>query len=262
MKICLSSRQQAEYLHKADEIKVASRDHKIIPELAEKYPNADIILVFEPGVEVDITHQNLRDYQILSKGKFIICINTLDPETLGLYQELGIKYYWGYEITTAYEMEALKLAGVCYARVGAPLFFNTDYLASCGIPVRVSPNLAHGGYMPHADGVNGSWIRPEDLSLYETSIAAIEFEGIDLSAERALFRIYWEQKHWPGELSMIITNLNHSGLNRMLDTEISEARLNCRQRCAEGGSCRICWRALDLANADKIRTYAESQGLL
>ena len=38
MKVCVSSRQQAEYMRKADEIRVASRDHRIIPDLAEKYP--------------------------------------------------------------------------------------------------------------------------------------------------------------------------------------------------------------------------------
>ena len=43
MKVCLSSRQQHEYLLKADEIRVSARDHKAIPELAEKYPEAEWI---------------------------------------------------------------------------------------------------------------------------------------------------------------------------------------------------------------------------
>jgi hypothetical protein len=83
-----------------------------------------------------------------------------------------------------------------------------------------------------------------------------------LSAERALFRIYSEQKKWPGELKMIITNLGHDGYNRMLDSELTTARMHCRQKCAAKGSCQLCWRALRLADPDKIRSYAEEQGLI
>jgi hypothetical protein len=47
-------------MRKADEIRVASRDHRIIPDLAEKYPEADIILELEPGADADIPHETLR----------------------------------------------------------------------------------------------------------------------------------------------------------------------------------------------------------
>jgi hypothetical protein len=100
------------------------------------------------------------------------------------------------------------------------------------------------------------------LEQYEPIIGAIEFLGVELSAERALFRIYSEQKKWPGELKMIITNLGHDGYNRMLDSELTTARMHCRQKCAAKGSCQLCWRALRLADPDKIRSYAEEQGLI
>ena len=44
MKYCLSSRNQRDYLSKADEIKVEYRDRKEIPDLFERYPEATIIL--------------------------------------------------------------------------------------------------------------------------------------------------------------------------------------------------------------------------
>lgn len=44
MKYCLSSRQTAEYLAKADEIKVEYRDRESIIDLSNKYPNKTIIL--------------------------------------------------------------------------------------------------------------------------------------------------------------------------------------------------------------------------
>ena len=263
MKVCVSSRQQAEYMRKADEIRVASRDHRIIPDLAEKYPEADIILELEPGADADIPHEILREYDILCRKKFIVCLNDISPETLAFYHDNDIRYFWGYSITTPYELESLsKFTKVCYVRVGAPLFFDVDLIAKYGIPVRHAPNVAHFGYLPQADGVNGTWIRPEDLALYEPIIGAIEFLGVELSAERALFRIYTEQKKWPGELKMIITNLGHDGYNRMLDSELTTARMHCRQKCAAKGSCQLCWRALRLADPEKIRNYAEEQGLI
>ena len=44
MKYCLSSRQSAEYLQKADEIKVLYRDIEQIYDLMDKYENKNIIL--------------------------------------------------------------------------------------------------------------------------------------------------------------------------------------------------------------------------
>ena len=45
MKYCLNSRQNKEYLDKADEIKVEYRDRDFIFELCEKYPEKTIILI-------------------------------------------------------------------------------------------------------------------------------------------------------------------------------------------------------------------------
>ena len=75
---------------KADEIRVASRDHRIIPDLAEKYPEADIILEFEPGADADISHETLREYDILCRKKFIVCLNDISPETLAFYHDNDI----------------------------------------------------------------------------------------------------------------------------------------------------------------------------
>lgn len=49
MKFALSCRQSPAYLEKADQIIVEFRDRKIIPDLAEKYPKKDIILVQHYG---------------------------------------------------------------------------------------------------------------------------------------------------------------------------------------------------------------------
>lgn len=53
MKFCLSSRNNYEYLKKADEIKVEYRDRKIIPDLYEDFQKANIILLCIKDEEMD-----------------------------------------------------------------------------------------------------------------------------------------------------------------------------------------------------------------
>ena len=55
MKFALSCRQSPAYLEKADQIIVEFRDRKAIPDMAEKYPDKDIILVQHYGEVLEHT---------------------------------------------------------------------------------------------------------------------------------------------------------------------------------------------------------------
>jgi hypothetical protein len=127
-----------------------------------------------------------------------------------------------------------------------------------GIPIRAVPNIAHDGYLPRADGICGQWIRPEDIDMYEEYVDAVEFGGVELSKERALYRIYHDEKNWPGDINMIITNFNHAGVNRLLPQGVlAERRMICGQRCQSGGACRLCNRYVAMAQEDIMRKLAE-----
>lgn len=257
MKFCLRGRQIASYLKKADEIYIEYRDRKAIPDYAKKYPNATLTLEIPPHTEWDLAE--LKDYAILSRSKLKLCVPEMSDSRLDSLREAGIPYFWGYAITSAYELYSLIAAGVCEARITAPLFFQTDVLRKCGIPIRVTANVAHDGYIPTTDGVIGSWIRPEDLNLYEGAITTIEFADCDNSKEQALYRIYAEQHAWPGKVNMIISNINDDvAYNRMLPEDFTKARLNCGQRCMSGSACRLCYRYLSLANPDLLKGYLEA----
>lgn len=260
MKFCLSSRQQAEYLHKADEIKFYYRDRKAIPDFFEKYPTATIILVHS-NHDDEINWNEISNYNILSQEKFIICVDTIDDCIAAKAQ--NIPFYHNAGVKTAYELRALKELGVCYALIDAPLFFNMDLVKSIDVPVRAVPNLALKDGLPRDNGIVGTWIRPEDLGIYEDYIAAIEFEDFTedrekyYQKERAMFRIYAEQKHWPGNLNMLVTGLNFSALNRVINPVLSERRMTCRQKCEEGGHCRLCYHVLSAANQESIEQYRD-----
>jgi hypothetical protein len=120
----------------------------------------------------------------------------------------------------------------------------------------VTANVAHDGYLPYEDGVNGSWIRPEDVDMY-TAINVIEFADCDKKKEQALFRIYAEQHAWPGDINLLISNIGKNCVNRMLPSTFTRARLVCGQRCVTG-ACQLCYRYFSLANPDLLKPYVPS----
>lgn len=257
MKFSLSVNQPDDYLKRADEIRVLYKDRKCIPDYAEKYPDKEFLLVIQPGQEYSF--DEIKEYSILTKNKMLCCIPDLEPATVEFFHSNEIPFYWGFSVSTYRDLNALARLNPSYVKIDAPLFFDTDFIKSVGIPVRHVPNIAHYGYLPYGDGVNGIWVRPEDVELYEGIIGAMDFEDCDLKKEQALFRIYAEQHKWPGELDMLITNLGASPTNRMIPPECAFARLNCRQRCESGSACRLCWRYFSLANPDKLRYLLEKE---
>ena len=255
MKYCLRSRQEAVYLNKADEIKVDFRDRRSIPDLTEKYPEKKIILMCYKDEIIDWS--DVHTWNVLCRGNLIMCLSSVD-DVQGCKDE-DVPFYFGYPIKTFFELNSLKDMGVCYVRLGEPLFFELDKVRRFGIPVRAVPNVAYVDMFPHADGVCGTWIRPEDTDVYEDYVEVFEFEDSnDIKKEQALFRIYAEQRIWPGDLNMLITNFNYPGVNRMILPDIAPRRTNCGQRCQSGGACKICYRAVGLADPGRIRDYMEA----
>lgn len=260
MKFSLHNRMSASYLKKADEIIVAFRDRKALPDYFEKYPDASVVLEVTPETQWEMAE--IKDYFILGQGHFVLCLPDMTDPRIGELREAGIPFFWGYTITTFYELAAVIAAGASQARIGAPIFFDTERLKKFDIEKRATANIAHPGYIPTMDGIVGTWIRPEDVKLYEDIFTTLEFADCDNSKEEALYRIYAEQHKWPGRVDMIISNIYTDAYNRMLPKDFTQHRLTCGQRCVSGGACQLCSRYLKLANPDLIRSYAESQGLI
>lgn len=192
----------------------------------------------------------------MTKSNLVVALSTLAD--VNECKKYNIKFYLNYPITTFYELQALKNLGAEYALIDSPLVQDIIRAREVGIKLRVVPNVAYYAFIPREDGVCGSWIRPEDLNLYEPFIDVIEFEDCDVKKEQALYRIYMEQKSWPGDLGRIITNLNYLGVNRMIPSELSEKRMSCGQACMRGSHCKLCYRYLDLANPDLLQELKQN----
>lgn len=258
MKFTLSSRQTDEYLKKADVIRVEWRDRRIIPELTEKYPEAEINLLLPHPSDAIINWTEINNYNILSKNKLMV--GSFYTEYLNEARAKGIRHYYAAPICTFEELNDAKRAGVCGVYLGAPLFFRLDAVKEFDIPIFAIANEANAtAFFQRPNGVTSAWLRPEDVELYSEYIDVIEFCG-DLKQEQALYRIYAEQKAWSGPLDMLIRGLNFPDCkaNRMVPPLFGEKRINCGQVCQETGGCHICERLLQLADPDKMRAFQNS----
>lgn len=256
MKFCLRNRQIGEYLQKADEIKMEYRDYKSVPDLFEKYPDKPIIVQIPYHITAD--WNKLELYKRMRPDNLICCVSSI--EDADICRDLNIKYYYGFPIHTYHELRYWVERGVEYVRLGAPLFFDLPNVARVvgETPIRAIANVAWYKNDPCDDAVVGPWIRPEDVDAYDNYISVIEFEDCDNRKEQALYRIYAEQKNWPGEISMIITNFNRLGLNRLIPKEFAEKRIKCGHRCQSKGSCHTCEYLIRLADYNLLKEYKET----
>lgn len=250
LKCILNSRQTKEYLNKADMISVDYRDRRQIPDLIDDYIVDIVVKIrFFENEKIDWKFLDAMNKMLKSKSrKMIVCLSNIDDYIK--CKELNIAYYYGYPINNFYDLRALVNTGVCAVRLAPPLTHMLDQVkAEFDVDILAVPNIAYNSSIPREDGVCGGWIRPEDLlTTYANYIDMVEFEDCDNKKEQALYRIYFEDQAWPGDLGMIITNFNHMGVNRMIPPELGEKRATCGQKCQSGSPCRICYRYMDLAN--------------
>lgn len=257
MKVCLSSRQSAEYLKLADEIKVEYRDRNSIPDLIERYPEATIIL--QVRETVDLPWKDFNTYNILSKKKFILCLASM--ENMLEAKKHDIKFYYGFSVYDYESLQVLKDIGVCYIKVEGSLFFDMTYIKRFDIPVRIIPNTSFDDGWPRDNGVAGTWVRPEDLAHYDEFMGgiAVEFEDCNVKKEQALYRVYIKDKKWPGQLGLVVSDLNYIGSNLLIPNDFWERRINCRQRCKRDNSCHYCYTILSMANSDLYKNLSQLQ---
>ena len=252
MKYCVSSRQPISVLRNADEIKVGYRDRQKMLDFVEDLPDKTYILEIPKGTE-NIDWEFLK--MLAEKVDFILCVFDLSYGKDATKH--GIKFYWGYPILSFYELRGLVPFGPCYLLLGAPLYFDLTkvHRASGGIPVRLCANAAYDTYIPRENGVCGTWIRPEDVEVYEIWVSALEFITETLKQEATLLHVYKDNGNWPGNLNLLLTNFGVNVDNRIIPEEIGSTRANCGQRCMVNGSCHFCDVAMRFADTVRKEYY-------
>ena len=252
MKWCLRSRLASRYLIKADEIRVDFRDYESIPDVYHKYKRTIILFPALQNEEYD--WNKLLQFDTICEHNLIIsCLTT---EIMSMAKNLGLRFMLASEAHSGWDLKMLQDFGAEYAYVGIPLFFNLKRIRDNGaytIKLRAIPTVAYNHHYPYTSGICGQWIRPEDVEAYEDYIDVMEFEFCDVPREETLFKVYAEQKEWNTRLDILIEDLGSAALNRMIPETLVETRLECGQRCMNGGSCHLCSSILRTTEEDFIK---------
>lgn len=262
MKYSLSARQPREFQKKADELLVADNDYRYIPELFIEFPDKMIILDV-PNDRFPEIQKDIASYAEANRKYF--CCKIYDLRYVNWFKENNIKFFYGYPVSTFYEINGLKDLGTEYIVITAPITFKMNILKQYykDIKFRMVPNVAYSAYIPRENGLVGQWVRPEDVKYYEKGIYIFDFEDAkELIKERTLYHIYAEQKKWPGNLNLLISNFNIDVDNRAMLDDLGETRSNCGQRCQETGRCRKCQTAIKFEKTIKqYKDYIENREL-
>lgn len=250
MKYCLSADQPKEFLKQADEILVKGKDYQVVIDYLEDFPDKIIILdVPNERLEDEKFKEAINRYSDISEN--FIC-RIYNMKEINWFYENNIKFYYGYPISTYYDLQALLQLNVEYIKVTAPLTFDIAYLSTLEAKFRMVPNVAYDAYIPRENGVRGQWVRPEDVAYYEDGIYVFEFENVNLDQEQTLYKIYNVYKEWPGNLNILITNLNYDARNLRILNGIGKIRSNCLQKCQQGEICNVCPFLLDITHSKRV----------
>ena len=254
MKYCVSGRQSKGVIKKADQIKMKYNDKDRLIDYVEEFKDKTFILDIPAEVK-DIDWNLMRAYA--EKVDFMLCIKDLNLAKT--CHEQDIKFYWNYPVFTWYELEGLIALEPVYIMLGAPLSFCLDKVKKkTEIPLRLCPNLAYDAYIPRENGIYGAWVRPEDVDTYGKWIDVFEFSIDDLGKEATLLHVYQDNGSWPGNLNLLLTNLNANIDNRALPEDLGKKRATCGQRCVFNGSCHYCESAFARATALKDKHFRDN----
>lgn len=249
MKYCVNGRQPKSVLEKADQIKVQYIDRERLIDYLEDYPDKEFILTVPKGIWEELEWELYKAFP-----NIILCLE--DLSLVKKCQEYGIRFYWAYPCYTFYDLQGITALKPSHISLGAPLSFDLEKVSKMtDIDLRLCPTLAYDTYIPHENGLFGTWIRPEDVEYYEKYVAVLDFETRDLKKEIALLQVYQEDKNWPGNLNILIPNYGLNIDNRSIDENIGKIRMTCGQRCMENGDCHICETCFTLGNTIRDLHY-------
>ena len=241
IKFTVSGLQGYDILKQADEISVQYRNYKYLIDLIKRYEDKTFIVKIPAGTDVD--WPTLKSYGQIAD----IVLALEDLHMIKYAQENLLKYYWAYPITTWYELRSMMSLGVDQVLIGAPLYFELPKVYGKFKNIRIVANNAQQNPATEGAHINGPYVRPEDLKLYEKYVNHIEFYCDSLTQEAELFKIY-KSGEWAGNLYFIIKNLNYNITNRILPEEFGEFRLQCGQRCMSNGACHYCETTFKMVN--------------
>lgn len=262
----ISCRQPLVFLKDAKEIRVNYNDIERLKDfVTDEWTCEAEVVIYLPNDQV-VDWDNINSY----KDILNITIATEDTKQIQtIKHEKGYRVFWAYPVSTYWELRSVLSLGVDQVLLEGPLYFDLPKVkAICGdaVELRAVVNKCFNNNLPQENGICGTYIRPEDIPEYANFITHFEFDSDNsMKKEHTLYKIYTEDELWPGNLNLLLTNLNIDVDNRGFevlpledydDNKIfAHRRITCRQECQGISNCRFCPNIFNLINS--IQNYAE-----
>lgn len=245
MKFMVSSWQPLTFLKKVQEIRVNYRDiERLYDFITEDWTcEADIVIY--------IPHNQIVNWKEIDNFKNILNLTIAVEDTAQIQEakNLGYKVFWAYAVSSYWELQGILNLGVNQVLLDAPLYFDLPKVKQiCGeVEIRLVVNKCMNSHIKQKDGICGTYVRPEDVSEYEPFVSHMEFDTDSFQKEYTLYKIYADDKQWPGDLNLLLTYLNTSVDNRGFEAlfqgdevkSFARRRLTCKQKCQEN-ACKYC----------------------
>lgn len=239
MKFMISCRHTLVDLEQADEIRVDYKDRARLEDfITDKWQCDKPIYIYIP-------RDQLVDWDILQTYADILNM-TIAVEDTNLIQEAkdrGYRTFWSFPVASYWELRGLIDLGVNEVLLDAPLYFDLPKVKNaCGdIEIRLVVNKCINEYMKRKNGICGTYVRPEDVEVYEQYVSHMEFDtNGNLDKEMTLLRIYKKDHYFPGNLNLLLTYLGENVDNRGFDEDFGKKRLSCYQSCQRDNRCHYC----------------------
>lgn len=243
MKYSINIRQPRAILRLADEIALSYNDINGIYNLLDEEELIKKRYVIEIEPEDEIDWDKLADLAAMV-GSMHLKLH--DLRLIKKCRESALDWFWAYPIQSYYELMGILDLHPSFFLLDAPLYFDLAQVRKKigDIPIRLIANEAHNISIPRRNGISGTYVRPEDIPVYEKYIDTLEFKTLGpweerLRKEKMLFEIY-SSGSWAGNLNLLLTNFNVNVDNRAFPEEFAEARVQCRQSCMRESRCNLC----------------------
>ena len=238
-------------LDKADEISIVytERDPQLL-KFIKKHKNARVVADCTT-LDTETILDSIDIFKLAgANSEFAIKLVYSQREVLDKLKEESIKFFFEEHINTFDKLIGFINLGVSDVYITDELGFNIVKASKIahekGVLIRVFPNVAQ---VSSENGVPGDtfkffYIRPEGVEFYESYVDYMEFFG-PLDRQSVLLKIYKEGQ-WLGPLNSLIIGLDTEILNTSIVPYFDKARVECRKRCLENGSCVVCQTIQDL----------------
>lgn len=203
------------------------------------------------GRIVDICNEN--------ENVIIDCYEKVD--FIEMFKRNAKRVMYHYPVTTFNDLKWFLAFNPYAVTIGEPLTFELQkvrdmvnqqleytrirVLAAIGRPSEWNV-ISH---MIDDNGVKHFWILPHTIYLYEPFIDTIDLYDRDKEREVQLVKVYLSGEcDWP--MNVLLKNCDVGTPCGMVMEDVIERRLNCGQRCMQGGNrCDLCNRETKLINS-------------